>query len=353
MFNLKFLKKPSDLFALDIGSSAVKAVQLKPASDRGYALSALGIAHMPPEAIADGTIKEPARVSAAIKEAVAKAGITATDAAISICGRELIIKKVQIPAVPAKELHDAVQLEAEHHIPFAIDEVFIDYHVVGESGGNLDLILVAVKKTKVMEYITVVDEAGFTPMVVDVDSFALSNQFEVNVGGQAEEAVALIDIGASVMKTNVMRNGASIFARDIPFGGNQYTQAIASRLGVPVERAEAAKLGRDPKVQWETLSPAVEEVSHELSLEVQRTFDYFASTAESERIGRIVLSGGCAQVPGLTDYLASNWGIPVELARPFDRVAVSDAHADDVHRAGSALAVAVGLGMRKAGDKRK
>jgi type IV pilus assembly protein PilM len=353
MFNLKFLKKQSDMFGLDVGSSAVKALQLKAAPDGGYALSALGIAPLPPEAIADGTIKDPATVSAAIKDAVARAGITGTEAAISICGRELIIKKVQIPAVPPKELHDAVQLEAEHHIPFAIDEVFIDYHVVGESGGNLDLILVAVKKTKVMEYFTVVEEAGFTPVIVDVDSFALSNQFEVNVGVEAEEAVALIDIGASVMKTNVMRNGASIFARDIPFGGNQYTQAIASRLGVPFEQAEAAKLGRDPRVEWESLSPAVEEVSHELSLEVQRTFDYFASTAESERIGKIVLSGGCAQVPGLTDYLASNWGIPVELARPFDRVAVAEAYADEVHTAGSALAVAVGLGMRKAGDKAK
>jgi type IV pilus assembly protein PilM len=349
--SLRFLKKRSDMFGLDIGSSAVKAVQLKAGPNGTYALAALGIASLPREAIAEGTIKEPATVSAAIKDAVTNAGITATDAVISICGRELIIKKVQIPAVPAKELHDAVQLEAEHHIPFAIDEVFIDYHVVGESGGNLDLILVAVKKTKVMEYITVVEAAGFTPVVVDVDSFALSNQFEINVGGQTEEAVALIDIGASVMKTNVMRSGASIFARDIPFGGNHYTQAIASRLGVPFKQAEAAKLGRDPKVEWAALSPAVEEVSHELSLEVQRTFDYFASTAESERIGKIVLSGGCAQVPGLTDYLASNWGIPVELARPFDRVTVADAYADAVHGAGSALAVAVGLGMRKSGDK--
>ena len=355
MFNkMKFLKKQSETFGLDIGSSAVKVVQLKAAEGGGsYGLSALGIVNLAPEAIADGSIKDTAAVSVAIKEAVTKAGVAGVDAAISICGRELIIKKVQIPAVPPKELPTVIELEAEHHIPFAIDEVFIDYHVVAEQGGNLDLILVAVKKTKVMEYITVVEEAGFNALIVDVDSFALSNQFELNVGEEGEEAVALIDIGASVMKTNVMRNGASIFARDISFGGNQYTQAIASRLGVAFEQAEAAKLGRDPNVEWDTLSPAVEEVSHELSLEVQRTFDYFASTAESERIGKIVLSGGCAQVPGLTDYLASNWGIPVELARPLERIAVPDTHADDVNTAGSALAVAVGLGLRKLGDKGK
>jgi type IV pilus assembly protein PilM len=202
-----------------------------------------------------------------------------------------------------------------------------------------------------MEYITVVQDAGLNPVVVDVDSFALSNQFELNSPGEHDEAVALIDIGASIMKTNVMRAGASIFARDIPFGGNQYTQAIAQRLGITFEQAEAAKLGRDPAVEWNSIVPAVEEVSHELSLEVQRTFDYFASTAESERISRIVLSGGCAQVPGLNEYLASNWGIPVELARPFDRIAVDDLQADEVAAAGPALAVAVGLGLRKAGDK--
>ena len=353
MFSKLKFKKQSELFGLDIGSSAVKVVQLKPGDGGAMTLTGLGIVSLPQDVITDGSIKDAATVSDAIKEAVAKAGVTGTAAAISICGRELIIKKVQIPSVPAKELHDAVQLEAEHHIPFAIDEVFVDYHVVGESGNNLDLILVAVKKTKVMEYVTVVAEAGFNPLIVDVDSFALSNQFEVNVGEEGEEAVALIDIGASVMKTNVMRNGASIFARDIPFGGNQYTQAIASRLGVAFEQAEAAKLGRDASVEWDTLSPAVEEVSHELSLEVQRTFDYFASTAESERIGKIVLSGGCAQVPGLTDYLASNWGIPVELSRPFERIAVTDAHAEEVNTAGAALAVAVGLGLRKAGDKGK
>jgi type IV pilus assembly protein PilM len=355
MFKLKldakFLRrKAPDIFGLDVGSSAVKAVELREA-DGGHAVTALGIVPLPPDAISEGAIKDPATVTAAIRNVVEHAGLKSANAVISICGRELIIKKVQIPAVPAKELHDAVQLEAEHHIPFAIDEVFVDYHVVGQQENALDLILVAVKKSKVMEYITVVEEAGLNALIVDVDSFALSNQFELNEPGGSEEAVALIDIGASIMKTNVMRAGASIFARDIPFGGHQYTQAIAQRLGVPFEQAEAAKLGKDAKVEWEALQPAVEEVSHELSLEVQRTFDYFASTAESERIGKIVLSGGCCQVPGLNEYLASNWGIPVEVSRPFQHITVPEQYADLASAAGPSLAVAVGLGLRKPGDK--
>jgi type IV pilus assembly protein PilM len=255
--------------------------------------------------------------------------------------------------VPAREVGDVVQLEAEHHVPFAIDEVFLDYQSIGQHNGVLDLILVAVKKSKVLEYAAVVEDAGLTPTIVDVDSFALGNQFELNNPGDRGETVALIDIGASIMKTNVVRGGSTIFARDIPFGGNNYTQAIAQQLKIPFEQAEAAKLGRDVGVRWETVVPALEAVSRELSLEVQRTFDYFASTAESERIGKIVLAGGCAQLPGLSDYLSSNWGIPVELTKPFQRIEIDSAFADEVHAAGPALAVAVGLALRRPGDKPK
>ena len=343
---LPFSRQRGDSFGLDIGSSAVKVVQLREAG-HGFALSALGVAPLAPDVIADGAVKDPSAVVAAIKQAVASAGITAREAVIGICGRELIIKKIEIPEVPEKELAGAVQLEAEHHIPFAADEVFLDYHVIGKRGDVLDLILVAVKKAKVMEYASLVEEAGLVPAVVDVDGFAVENQYEMNAADLMEEAVALIDIGASVMKTNVTRGGASIFARDIPFGGNRYTEAIASALSLSFREAEAAKLGGgDPTA----IASAVESVSRELALEVQRTFDYFASTAESDRIGKIVLSGGCAQLPGLTDYLSSTWGIPVETAQPFGRIDAGE-FANGVAAAGSSLAVAVGLALRRPGDK--
>jgi len=346
----KLFRKNSETFGLDIGSSAVKVVQLRHSGGRptltGYAMVSL-----PPDTITDGTIRDARAATSAIKEAVVKAGIKSTEAAIAVCGRDLIIKKVQIPEVPAKEVNDVVMLEAEHHIPFAIDEVFIDHQTVGRHDGVMDLILVAVKKSKVTEYMSVVEEAGLAPSVVDVDGFALGNQFELNYPAERNEAVALIDIGAAIMKTNVLRGGATIFARDIPFGGNNYTQAIAQRLSIPFDQAEAAKLGRDVGVKWESVVPPLETVSRELSLEVQRTFDYFASTAESERIGKIVLAGGCAQLPGLNEYLSSNWGIPVELARPFERIGVASAYADEVAAMAPALAVAVGLGLRRPGDK--
>ena len=344
-------KKPST-FGLDIGSSAIKVIELNEGKG-GWVLTAYAQVPLPHDAISEGSIKEPGLVSDAVKECVQKAGITTTAAVISVSGREAIMKRVPLPKVTSKELADAITLEAEHHIPFAVDDVFLDYQVVGESATSMSVVLVAVKKVKILEYVAVVEQAGLDALVVDLDAFAIQNQFELNHPEASGEAVALIDIGASVMKTNVVRDGASVFARDVPFGGHHYTQAIAQRLDIPFEKAEAAKHGQDVGIAWDDLVPALEAVSRDLSLEVQRTFDYFASTAESERIGRIVLSGGCARLAGIDEFLSSSWGVPVEIARPLERVGhESDQFsAEELEQAGPLLAVGVGLGLRRAGDK--
>src|SRR2546427_4622603 len=220
MFNIPFFRRTSDTFGLDIGSSAVKVVQL-----HGSSLIGLGVASLPPDAIAEGTIKDPPSVVEAIKDAVGRAAVGSKEAAIGVSGRELIIKKVQIPEVPVKELRDAVQLEAEHHIPFAIDEVFLDYHVVGRHDGAMDLILVAVKKSKVVEYVGVVEEAGLNAVVVDVDGFALGNQFELNQQNERGEAGGVIDIGAPLMKKKALPGGTPRFSPGVPFGGDNNKKA--------------------------------------------------------------------------------------------------------------------------------
>ena len=240
----KIFRKQSESFGLDIGSSAVKVVQIRE-SGNARTLTGFGMVSLPNETITDGAINDPGTVADAIKEAVGRAGVKATDATISICGRELIIKKIQIPEVPTAEIDDVVRLEAEHHIPFAIDEVFIDHHVVGEHGGAMRPHSRCREEGEGRRVHDRRRGGGIQSVIVDVDGFALGNQFEANFAGEDDEAVALIDIGASIMKTNVIRAGASIFARDIPFGGNNYTQAIAQRLNISFEQAEAAKLGKD------------------------------------------------------------------------------------------------------------
>ena len=349
---LPFTRKRPPTFGLDIGTSAVKAVQLREAPG-GWTLTALGSVPLPPDAIADGVIKDPAVVVEAIKEAVAKAGITSREVAIGVAGRDVITKKVQLPEVPSKDLRGAVELEAEHHIPFPFEEVFLDYHVVSRRDGVLQLIVVAVKKSKVSEYVAVVENAGFNPVIVDVDTFALGNQFELNHPAEAGETTALVDIGAAVMKTNVIQRGESIFARDVPFGGSQFTQAIADRLKTTFEQAERAKLGRPTDIATDAIVPALEAASRQLSLEVRRTFDYFSSMWDSEHIGRVVMSGGAARLSGLAEFLSSTWSIPVEIARPLERIDVDPALADQARAAGPALAVAVGLALRNPGDRRE
>lgn len=347
------LGKKVSTFGLDIGSTAVKAVQLAEGRGGTYALKTHAAVPVPRNAIAEGMIKDTAAVADAIRQCVADAGLRTRAAVISISGREAITKRVPLPRVSARELADAIMLEAEHHIPFAVDEVFLDYQVVGESASGMEVLLVAVKRLKVLEYVAAVEAAGLEAAVVDLDAFAIQNQFELGAPDTGGEAVALVDIGASVMKTNVVRDGVPIFVRDVPFGGNNYTEAIAQRLGISFEQAEAAKQGEETGPSWDDVIPALESVSRELSLEIQRTFDYFASSTESERIGKIVLSGGCARLAGLDEFLSSSWGIPVEQARPFQALQVDDAQvpAEEIARLGPLLAVAVGLGLRTPGDK--
>jgi type IV pilus assembly protein PilM len=342
------LRKQPEVFGLDIGSTAVKVVQLRQ-QDSSYSLSAFGMAPLAPGVIAEGSINDTGAAIEAIKTAVATAGITTTEAAIGICGRELIIKKLQIPEVPLKELRDAVQLEAEHQIPFAIDDVFLDYHVVGKQNRLIDLALVAAKKSKVMEYLTVATESGLDPVVVDVDGFALGNQYEVS-GTDDSVLVAIVDLGATMMKVSIVRGGSTLFVRDVPFGGNRYTQAIAARLQIPFDRAEATKLGLEAGGDSDAVVRVRDAVSRDLALELQRTFDYFASTAAADRIGRMVLAGGSAKLVGLPEYLSATFGVPVEVAQPFAGIDVDPAFASDIAAAGPSLAVAVGLGLRRPGD---
>jgi len=342
------LNKRAAAFGLDIGSSSIKAVELTRAR-RTYLLKAAASVPLGRDAISDGNIRNPAAVTEAIAACVDKAGITTTSVTISLSGRDSIVKRIPLPKIPRAELADAILLEAEHHIPFGIDEVFLDYEVVAETAHAISMLLVATKKAKVLEYVAAVEAAGLNPVVVDLDAFAIQNQFEVNHAVETTDAVALIDIGASVTKINVVRAGAPLFARDVPLGGNTYTDAIADSLSIPFDMAESLKRGRSDGASDDEVAQLLAAISHELSLEVQRTFDYVASAADWERIGAIVISGGGARLSGLVDILTASWGVPVELAQPFRSIGCGSRQWADAD--GALFAVALGLALRRPGDK--
>ena len=302
---------------------------------------------VPLGAVGEGAIHEPALVAQVIRRAVDAAGIVRSEAVIGLCGRGLIVKKVQIPEVPIKDLPDAVRIEAEQEIPFAMDEVALAFHVVGRQNRVLDLALVAARRSKVMEHRAVVANAGLDPVVVDVDGFALGNQLQL-YGRSGVNVV--VDIGATMTKISVVRDGLTQLVRDLPSGGYGCTTAIAARLGASAEAAEAIKI--NPERALDAVAPVCEAMAHTLGLEIQRTLDYVAASGPGpERVTGIVLAGGGAKLAGLREHLATMLDLQVEVACPGAGLAVDPACAAAVAAAGPTLALALGLSLRRPGDE--
>src|SRR6185437_16631802 len=270
------------LVGLDIGSSAIKVAQLKESKGR-YFLQKFGMKPLEPEVIVDGTVMDEGRVVSAIQELFEEANVKNKHVAISISGHAVIVKKINLPPMPDEELEGQVKLAAEQYIPFDINEVNIDFHVLppaeGEasSEGEMSVILVAAKKDKINELTELVKGAGLLPMVMDVDAFAIENMHAINYPMSQDETTALVNVGASVMNINIVSKGTSLFTRDIPIGGNRYTESIQRELGLSYEDAEALKKGgkASGNNQAAAAQGVIESDNAEVASEIARTIDYF------------------------------------------------------------------------------
>jgi len=350
--------KSKGLVGVDIGSSAIKVVELKPGGKGGneYQLTNLGLEPLPPEAIVDGAIMDSGAVIDAIQRLFTAQKIKTNDVATSVSGNAVIVKKISLPQMTTEELAESIHWEAEQYIPFDIQDVSLDYEVVegGGSGGNMDVLLVAVKKDKIGDYTSAISQAGKNPAIVDVDVFALQNCYEVNYGIDAGRVVALLNVGASIMNINITKGATSIFNRDIAVGGNQYTDAIQKDLNLSFDQAEALKKGAQVEgANPDSLPPILQAVSENIALEIQKTFDFFKATSSEDRIDRIFLSGGTAKVKGLQELLADRFDAGVELLNPFNSVTYNprDFDPDFISDIGPSAAIAVGLAARKVGDR--
>jgi type IV pilus assembly protein PilM len=350
--------KRKGLVGVDIGSSAVKAVELKPGGKGGdeYQLLNIGTEALPPEAIVDGAIMDSGAVIDAIQRLFTSQKIKTNEVATSVSGNAVIVKKISLPQMSTEELAESIHWEAEQYIPFDIQDVSLDYEVIdgGGSGGNMDVLLVAVKKDKISDYTSAISQAGRSPLVVDVDVFALQNCYEINYGIDPGRVVALLNIGASIMNINIVKSATSIFNRDIAVGGNQYTDAIQKELNLSFDQAEALKKGaRVEGAAPENLHPIIQAVSENIALEIQKTFDFFRATSSEDRIDRIFLSGGTAKIQGLRDLLAERFEAGVEILNPFNSVTYNprDFDPEFINEMGPSAAIAVGLAARKVGDR--
>jgi type IV pilus assembly protein PilM len=350
-------RKAKALVGLDIGSSAVKAVELKPAG-KGYKVTGFGSEPIPPDSIVDGAIIDAAAVADAIRRLFDSRAIKTKEVAASLSGNAVIVKKITLPVMTEAELAESIYWEAEQYIPFDIQDVNLDYQILDKgdaSGGKtMEVLLVAAKKEKIADYTGVIAQAGRAAVVVDVDAFALQNAYEVNYGIQPGAVVVLLNAGASATNINILQGDQSVFTRDISIGGNAYTEALQREMSLPYDSADALKRGLTVEgASYDDAKPVLRAVTENMMLEIQKTFDFFKATASSDRIDRIVLSGGASRAEAFTEMLTERFEAPVEPFDPFKKIGFEGkkVQADTSGDVAATAAVAVGLALRRAGDR--
>ena len=352
------LSKPKAVVGLDIGSSAVKAVELK-AVAKGYKVAAYASEAVPPDSIVDGAIIDAGAVAGAIRRMFdGNKSFKTTDVCASLSGNAVIVKKITLPVMTESELSESIYWEAEQYIPFDVQDVNLDYQILDpgtgpDSRGSMEVLLVAAKKEKIGDYTGVIAQAGRTPVIVDVDAFALQNAYEVNYGLSAPQVVVLLNAGASAVNINILYGDQSVFTRDISMGGNAYTEAVQKELDLPFESAEQLKKGIPVDgATFEDAQPVLRAVTDNLLLEIQKTFDFYRASAATDHIDRIVVSGGASRVEGFREMLHERFACPVEEFDPF-RAVDWDAKklGGDPADVAATAAVAVGLALRRVGDR--
>ncbi|MBM4345378.1 MAG: type IV pilus assembly protein PilM [Deltaproteobacteria bacterium] len=343
---------------LDIGTSSIKLAHLKETS-KGPQLLAFDTMVLPPDTIKDGVILNAPELVRRLQDLFASNKVRERRVAVSLSGHSVIIKKIALPEMSQAELDEQIQWEAEQYIPFDIKDVNVDYEIINPRAGQgqMDVLLVAAKKAVISELTEVVRAAKLEPVVVDVDSFAIFNAFELNFAVPQQEAVALINVGASTININVVADGATSFTRDITVGGNLLTDEIAKQFAVPWEEAEHMKTTSETTLSMSGVLREVQRigqrVSENLINEIQRSLDFFAATAMNADISAIYLCGGAALQTGLIEGIERRLGVTVRALNPFGSIVVDPKKFDAqlLQRMVPVSAVAIGLARRQQGDR--
>jgi type IV pilus assembly protein PilM len=348
---------PRQCIGLDIGSSAIKLVQLK-ASRRGMSLQNFGIEPLPAQSIVDGAVMNHGAVVDAIKNLAKRIHLRGKEMAIAVSGNSVIIKRIAIPHMEGPALEEQMEWEVQQNIPFSREDVTVDHAVLVEQTpqGQMEVLLVAAKKEIVNQYLAVVRDAGFAVSVVDSAAFALQNAVEASVGFAPGESVAIINCGAALSTLSVVSDGLPSFNRDVGSGGDTYTEAIQTRLAVSMEGAEAYKVGgaaaSSADVVPQEVHRVLAQVSEQVAGEFQRSIDFFVNDAVDSNLSRIYLAGGSALVPQLPKAILDRSRIPVQIIDPFVRVEVDQRRFDVEYLKANAPvgAIAFGLALRRMGD---
>jgi type IV pilus assembly protein PilM len=351
-----FLSKKKDILGLDIGTSSIKLVELKEGK-KGYRLQNLALSPLPPEAIVDGALMDSVTIIDAIKDLVGQVKTKTKSAVTSVSGHSVIVKKITLPFMTEAELEESIQWESERYIPFDINDVNIDFQILGSDAENpevMDVILVAAKKDIINDYVSVIMEAGLNPVIIDVDAFALENMLAINYDLEKGESIAIANVGASTTSINIVKNNVSAFTRDVFKGGNQVTEEIQRQLHADFEEAERIKVGsKMDGTSQPVIQKVLKEASESLAIEIGNSLEFYQSASTYEKITRLYVSGGGSKIKDFDIILQQQIGIPVEMINPFKKIEFNERNFDleYMREIGPAMAVGVGLASRKVGDR--
>ena len=349
-----FQTQSPPLIGVDISSSAVKMVEIEQAGKNLLRVERYVIESLPKDAVTDGNIMNLEAVAETLRRAWKRMGTRSKHVAMALPAAAVITKKIIVPAgLREDELETQVETEANQYIPFALDEVNLDFQALGPAASgteDIEVLIAASRKEKVEDRVAAAESAGLKAIVMDVESFATQSACEMvaqqlpNAG--RDQTIAVVDIGASMMHVNVLRNGQSIYLREQTFGGNQLTQEIQRRYSLSSDEAEIAKRqgGLPENYEAEVLQPFMDT----LALEVARAIQFFFSSSQFTQVDHILLAGGCAMIPGLDEIVATRSQSSTMIANPFASMALSTRiKPKQLTLDAPALLIACGLAMRR------
>ena len=347
--------KKQSLIGLDIGSHTVKVAELETQPKHGHRLVNWGISAPLAEAIVDGEIMDRQLVIDAISNLLESRGIATRNVVAAVSGRAVIVKKITMNKLSADDAQQAVYWEAEQHVPYDINDVSLDFEILGPAPNDpkqMQVLLVAAKKDMVMSFSDLMREAGLTPLVVDVDSFATQNALELNYDFRPDEVVACLNIGSEITNINITQAGVPYFTKDLQVGGSTFVDAVQRKFNLSQSEAAAAVRGESGTAV--EMAPVIEQACEGLATALERAQAYLRTAGEAGQITRIMLCGGSAMTPGVPEFLNRRFGVPAEIANPLTRVNYDPAlfAGQDVRRVAPLLTVGIGLALRRLGDKK-
>lgn len=348
-----FTESTPPLIGIDISSTAVKMVELSQAGRGSYKLEGYSMSPLAKDVIVDGNINDLDKVADAMKQAWKLLGTREKRAALALPAAAVISKKVMMAAdLREEDMEMQVEAEANQYIPFSLDEVNIDFQVIGPAPNNPDeveVLIAASRKEKIEDRVAAAEGAGLKVTVMDVETYAteaaytlIANQLP-NSG--REQTVMIVDLGATMMHINVLHDNKSVYTREQSFGGGQLTQEIQRRFGLSLEESEIAKRkgGLPESYESEVLQPFVQS----LAMEIARALQFFTSSTQYNRVDHIVLAGGCAAIPAVDVMVQDRTQVNTVVANPFQNMALnSKIKQQQVMLDAPALLIACGLAMR-------